>query len=172
MHQRYASIASAITAQLIATRAAKTIHARVVAMCDGDLNADSVLRVGAVELKAAGLTRIKAEAMVALAQDVRDGRVRFERHGRMSDDDVLAEITAVRGIGPWTAQMYLIGPLARPDVWPPGDFGVRHGWTLVHQLDEMISEKDLREAGDAFTGVRSALAWYCWRAVHLHRGDN
>jgi DNA-3-methyladenine glycosylase II len=61
--------------------------------------------------------------------------------------------------------------LARHDVWPAGDLGVRHGWTLIHGLEEMISEGDLRAEGDAFTGVRSDVAWYCWQAVHLSRGQ-
>ena len=170
--QRFGSIARSITFQLLATRAAETIHARVIELCSGDVSVDAVLHVGAQQLKTAGLTRTKAQAMVDLAQDVRAGRVQLSRHGYMSDAEVLREITTVRGIGPWTAQMYLMSTLARADVWPVGDFGVRNGWTIAHGLNEMISEKGLRAAGERFVGVRSALAWYCWQTVHLHRATN
>jgi 3-methyladenine DNA glycosylase/8-oxoguanine DNA glycosylase len=87
----------------------------------------------------------------------------------MSDHEVLSDVVAVRGIGPWTAQMYLMHTLARHDVWPAGDLGVRNGWSLLHELNELITEVDLRRHGDVFDGVRSDVAWYCWEAVHLSR---
>ena len=104
--------------------------------------------------------------MVDLAHDVRDRRVNLSRHGRMSDDEIVRDVASVRGIGPWTAQMYLISTMSRPDVWPIGDYGVRVGWTLLHGLDETISEKDLLVAGERFVGARTSVAWYCWEAVH------
>ena len=89
----------------------------------------------------------------------------------MSDHDVLTDVVAVKGIGPWTAQMYLMHTLARHDVWPAGDLGVRNGWTQLHALDELVSEPDLKSYGDVFAGVRSDVAWYCWEAVHLSRSQ-
>jgi DNA-3-methyladenine glycosylase II len=65
--------------------------------------------------------------------------------------------------------MYLMHTLARTDVWPVGDYGVRNGWSIVHGLDETISERDLAPLGERFVGVRSEVAWYCWEAVHLAR---
>ena len=70
----------------------------------------------------------------------------------MSDDEIVRDVASVRGIGPWTAQMYLISTMSRPDVWPIGDYGVRVGWSLLHGLDETISEKDLLVAGERFDG--------------------
>ena len=104
------------------------------------------------ELKGAGLSRTKAEAMIDLAEHVSDGRVHLARHGYMSDDEILAEVTAVRGIGPWTAHMYLMHTMGRRDVWPVGDYGVRNGWSIIHQLDETISERDLAVVGERFAG--------------------
>jgi DNA-3-methyladenine glycosylase II len=170
--ERYAALVRSITFQLLATNAADTIHGRVRDLCDGRVTVDAVLAAGADRLRAAGLSRTKAQAMVDLAEGVRDGRVRLGRHGRMSDAEVVADVTAVRGIGPWTAQMYLMHTLARPDVWPAGDFGVRNGWTILHDLDEIIAESDLRAEGEKFAGVRSAVAWYCWQAVHFSRRAN
>ena len=67
--------------------------------------------------------------------------------------------------------MYLMFTLARTDVWPIGDYGVRVGWSIVHDLEETISEKELKQAGEKFLGVRSAVAWYCWQAVHFSRNE-
>ncbi|MFZ1063472.1 MAG: hypothetical protein WAN30_08375 [Acidimicrobiales bacterium] len=167
--ERFAYLVRSIVFQLLATSAADTIHARVVDACGGSIDVDSILETGAVTLKSAGLSRTKAEAMIDLAEHVHDGRVRITRHGFMSDDEVLAEVTAVRGIGPWTAHMYLMHTLGRPDVWPVGDYGVRNGWSIVHDLDDTISERDLTVLGDRFAGVRSEVAWYCWQAVHFSR---
>ena len=167
--ERFASLIRSIVFQLLATKAAATIHARVEEACGGEINVDSILSTGFDDLRAAGLSRTKAEAMLDLANHVDDGRVNIARHGKMSDADIVREVTAVRGIGPWTVQMYLMHTLARPDVWPAGDFGVRNGWSILHDLDEMISEPDLRIEGERFEGVRTEVAWYCWQAVHLHR---
>lgn len=169
--ERFPTLIETITYQLLATRAAATIHARVVDACGGHVSVESVLNTGPDALRAAGLSRTKAAAMLDLAAHVADGRVRVERHGRMSDDDIIAQVTGVHGVGPWTTQMYLMHTLGRRDVWPVGDFGVRYGWSLVHGREDLITEKELRTCGDLFTGVRSDVAWYCWRAVHFERSN-
>jgi DNA-3-methyladenine glycosylase II len=169
--QRFAAVARSITSQLLATRAATTIHARVLDACDGHVTEESILRVGPDTLRDAGLNRTKAEAMVALASMSLAGHINFDRHGRMSNDDITREITAVRGIGPWTAHMYLMFTLARPDIWPSGDYGVRYGWSIVHDEDDIISERALNDVGASLVGVQSATAWYCWQALHVFRGE-
>ena len=170
--ERFGSLIRSITFQLLTTKAAGTIHGRVHELCGDTVNVEAILNVGVDQLRGAGLSRTKAQAMVDLAQRVRDQEVRLAHHGRMSDADILREVTTVRGIGPWTGQMYLMNTLARADVWPVGDFGVRSGWSLLHQSDEIISEQELRGAGEKFVGVRSAVAWYCWEAVHFQRAAN
>ncbi len=95
------------------------------------------------------------------AAHARDGRVNLAAHGRMSDEAIIAEVTAVHGVGPWTTQMYLMHTLGRRDVWPVGDFGVRHGWSLVHGLDEMITEKELR----ATAARPSSVCAPTWRGI-------
>jgi 3-methyladenine DNA glycosylase/8-oxoguanine DNA glycosylase len=129
------------------------------------VSVERVLALGPDQLKTAGLSRAKAEAMVGLAEGVAANRIALASHGRMRDAEVVADVSSVRGIGPWTAQMYLMFTLARPDVWPVGDYGVRSGWTVVHGLDEIVNTVELQRAGADFEGVRSALAWYCWRAM-------
>ena len=169
--RRFPSIASSITSQLLATSAAATIHARVVDVCNGTVSEKSIIKAGAEKLKSAGLNRTKAEAMVELATMSLDGRIQLHRHGRMTDDEIVREVTSVRGIGPWTAQMYLMFTLARTDVWPIGDYAVRVGWSILHDLEKTISEKELKQVGEPFLGVRSAVAWYCWQTVHFSRNE-
>jgi len=166
---RFPTLIRSITFQLLATQAANTIHARVVQACGGAVTVNSVLDTGAALLKDAGLSRAKSEAMIDLAAHVADGRVALDHHGRLSDAAIIREVTAVKGIGPWTVQMYLMHTLGRRDVWPVGDYGVRLGWSLLHQMNETISERDLRPAGEPFDGLRSDVAWYCWQAVHFLR---
>jgi DNA-3-methyladenine glycosylase II len=169
VNDRFANLARSITYQLLATKAADTIHQRVIDLCEGAVNPESIIVAGHANLRGVGLSNAKAAAMLDLAARANDGRVRLKHHGRMSDDDVLAEVVSVRGVGPWTAQMYLMHTLARHDIWPASDLGVRHGWSLIHDLDEMITVKDLHDEGAIFEGVRSDVAWYCWQAVHLSR---
>lgn len=163
--ERFAHLLRSISHQLLATKAAATIHGRVLEILEHDVSIDTVRRLRVEDLRAAGLSRTKAEAMLELADFASSGRINLARHGYMDDADVVREVTQVRGIGPWTAQMYLMFTLARHDVWPTGDFGVRHGWSVIHGLDDNICEADLAIAGEPFVGVRSALADYCWAAV-------
>jgi 3-methyladenine DNA glycosylase/8-oxoguanine DNA glycosylase len=116
--ERFGSLIRSITFQLLTTKAAGTIHGRVHELCGDTVNVEAILNVGVDQLRGAGLSRTKAQAMVDLAQRVRDQEVRLAHHGRMSDADILREVTTVRGIGPWTGQMYLMNTLARADVWP------------------------------------------------------
>ncbi|MDE3222891.1 MAG: DNA-3-methyladenine glycosylase 2 family protein, partial [Acidobacteriota bacterium] len=161
--ERFPALARTITFQLLATKAASTIHGRVIEACAFEITPSSVLRAGHDRLRAVGLSNAKAAAMIALATATRSGQINLDLHGRMPDGDVADEITAIRGLGPWSAQMYLMNALGRRDVWPVGDYGVRAGWSRLHGLHETIDERTLRAAGDAFAGHRSALAWYCWR---------
>jgi 3-methyladenine DNA glycosylase/8-oxoguanine DNA glycosylase len=134
-----------------------------------DFTADQIAAISPDTASACGLSRAKYEALLDLATRTQNGHVRFHQHGRMTDEQVLAELVQVRGIGPWTAQMYLMNNLARPDIWPHLDYGVRHGLSLLHGYPDMISIKELATAADHLTPFRSSVAWYCWRAVDLAR---
>jgi len=169
--QRFATLASSITSQLLSTKAAATIHQRVVDLCHGQVTAQTLHDVGHDPLRRAGLSHAKADAMLDLAQRTLDGRLQLSRHGRMTDHEVEKEVAAVRGVGPWTAHMYLMHTLARQDVWPTGDYGVRAGWSHLHGDVEIISARDLLAEGEVFVGVRSDVAWYCWQALHLKRSQ-
>ena len=100
-----------------------------------------------------------------LASKVLDGTVPLEGINRLRDEDIVARLSAVRGIGRWTAEMFLIFQLRRLDVWPVDDYGVRKGWTITHRKREMITPRALQAEGEKFRPYRTIAAWYCWRAV-------
>ncbi|MBV9547593.1 MAG: DNA-3-methyladenine glycosylase 2 family protein, partial [Chloroflexi bacterium] len=84
---------------------------------------------------------------------------------QLSDDEIVARLSAVRGIGRWTAEMFLMFQLRRPDVWPVDDYGVRKGFGVIHGLEAPPTPKALQPLGETYRPHRSAAAWYCWRAV-------
>ena len=136
---------------------------------DGEIVPERLLALSTDELRAVGLSGNKAASLHDLAAKVADGTVVLDPKGlaRESDDEVVARLTAVRGIGPWTAQMFLLFQLRRLDVWPTGDLGVRRGYGLAWGVP-MPSARELAPLGDAFSPYRSVVAWYCWRACELY----
>src|SRR5437762_13199417 len=104
-----------------------------------------------------------------LAAKVVDGTVRLQRIGRLRDEDIVTSLSIVRGIGQWTAEMFLIFQLRRLDVWPVGDYGVRTGYALAYGLKRLPTPKELQALGDRFRPYRTVAAWYCWRAVSEQR---
>jgi DNA-3-methyladenine glycosylase II len=104
-----------------------------------------------------------------LAAHVVDGRLPLERLGRLGDEAVITELSAVRGIGRWTAQMFCLFALHRLDVWPVGDLGVRQGYAVAYGLAVAPAPAELDAAGDRFRPHRSIAAWYCWRAAESAR---
>lgn len=156
-------LARAILYQQLAGAAAATIHGRFVEACGGSVTPRSVAKAPDERLRAAGLSRGKLAAVRDLAD--RAASLELEALPWLDDDDVVARLTTVRGIGPWTAHMFLIFALRRPDVWPTGDLGVRAGYARILGLDETPGEKELLPLGEPYRPWRSAAAWYCWRAL-------
>jgi DNA-3-methyladenine glycosylase II len=166
-----ASLARAIVFQQLATRAAAAIHRRFVEAIGGDVTAAAILATPYESLRAAGLSNAKATSLLDLASKVADGSIPLDGIEALPDDEIVERLTTVRGIGRWTAEMFLLFELRRPDVWPVDDLGVRHGWSLIHGLPETIRPKALMPEGDRFRPYRSVLALYCWHAVHVERGQ-
>jgi 3-methyladenine DNA glycosylase/8-oxoguanine DNA glycosylase len=163
--RRFESLAEIIVYQQLAGRAAATIHGRFVAALDGVVTPEAVLSTSAPVLAASGLSRAKAASIRDLAQQVADGRVSLDRIGRLPDEEVVDHLTQVRGIGPWTAQIFLLGTLGRLDVWPTGDYGVRAGFGRAWGLAETPTAQQLVDLGEPFRPYRSLVAWYCWRVA-------
>jgi len=131
----FAALVRAITYQQLAGAAARAIHGRLIAALGGEVTPERFLSLPPETLRAAGLSANKAASIGDLAAKVLDGTVVLSPRGlaRESDDQIAARLSAVRGIGPWTAEMFLIFQLRRLDVWPVGDLGVRRGYGLAWQ---------------------------------------
>lgn len=162
---RFEALASSIAYQQLAGRAAATIWGRVLDAVGRPFTPEAVLAVDPQRLRAAGLSTAKTAAILDLAARVADGRVRLARIGALDDAAVIEHLVAVRGIGPWTAQMFLLFDLRRIDVWPTGDYGVRAGLARAHGWDRIPTEKEMVTLGDPFAPFRSVVAWWCWREV-------
>lgn len=160
---RFAAVASAIAHQQLAGRAAAAIWGRVVATVGEPVTPEAVLRAGPTALRAAGLSGAKTASLLDLATRCAEGTVRLERIGRLDDEAVIEHLTVVRGIGRWTAQMFLLFDLRRLDVWPTGDLGVRVGYARANGLDSPPNPNELDALGEAAAPYRSVLAWWCWR---------
>lgn len=165
-----ASLARAIVFQQLATRAAAAIHRRFVDAIGGRVSAAAILATDPDRLRAAGLSSAKARSLVDLASKVADGSVPLNGLDDLGDDEIVARLTTVRGIGRWTAEMFLLFELRRPDVWPVDDLGVRHGWRLIHGHGELLAPRALLAEGERFRPHRSTVALLCYHAVHVARG--
>jgi DNA-3-methyladenine glycosylase II len=167
----FAALARAIVYQQLAGAAAAAIHGRLVASLEGVVEPDALLRLTDEQMRAAGLSANKTASLRDLASKVIDGTVVLDPRGlsRESDEEVIVRLTTVRGIGEWTAQMFLLFQLRRLDVWPTGDLGVRRGYSLAWRIP-MPSPKELDLLGEPFRPYRSIAAWYCWRAVEIYAG--
>ena len=163
--RRFESLVETIVYQQLAGRAAATIHGRLLEALDGSVTPEAVLAAPDELLASAGLSRAKAASIRDLADQVSSGAVALEQIGRLSDQEVVDHLTRVRGIGPWTAQMFLLATLGRLDVWPTGDYGVRAGFARAWGLPQIPTPNQLSELGEPFRPYRSLVAWYCWRAV-------
>jgi DNA-3-methyladenine glycosylase II len=165
----FGGLVEAIVYQQLAGAAARAIHGRLLAALDDDVRPETLLALSDETLRAAGLSANKARSLRDLAAKVLDGTVVLSPRGlsRQSDEEVIAHLCSVRGIGPWTAQMFLIFRLRRLDVWPTGDFGVRQGYGLAWSVP-MPTARELEPLGDLYRPYRTVVAWYCWRAVELY----
>jgi DNA-3-methyladenine glycosylase II len=163
----FAMLLRSITFQQLAGKAATTIHGRVLEALGGKASADAVLAASDASLRGAGLSANKLAAIRDLAAKAADGDIGLEGIDAAPDEEVIGRLTRVRGIGIWSAQMFLIFQLQRPDVWPTGDLGVRMGWAKLHGEPEPRSAKELDLLGHGFRPWRTAVAWYCYRAVDV-----
>ena len=165
----FGALVRAIVFQQLAGRAAQAIFGRVRSTVGETLTPEAVAAVPDDQLRAAGLSANKLASLRDLSAKILDGTVDLKRSSRLSDDELIAALVTVRGIGRWTAEMYLMFQLRRLDVWPVDDLGVRQGYGLAWKLDPPPSAKELAPLGDRFRPYRSVVARYCWAAVPLFR---
>jgi DNA-3-methyladenine glycosylase II len=162
----FESLLSAIVSQQLAGAAARTIHGRLIAVLGGEPVApEAVLAADPVAMRGAGLSGNKLAAIIDLAAKFVDGTVPTDDLDGLSDDEIVNRLVTIRGVGRWTAEMFLLFQLRRPDVWPVDDLGVRNGWARIHDLEAAPPPKELLGLGDPLRPYRSTAAWYCWRAA-------
>lgn len=161
-------LARSIVAQLISTAAAKTIYARLTtAAGPSGVTPASMVALGHDALRKFGLSGSKALAILDLAERSLDGRVTLARFAEMADAEIEAQLVAVRGIGVWTAEMFLLFGLGRPDVLPVRDFGLRAGVQTMYGLEALPSVSELRRIATPWAPYRSVATWYVWRSRGL-----
>jgi DNA-3-methyladenine glycosylase II len=172
----FATLVRSIMFQQIGGAAARAIHGRLVAEMDGEVTPERLLALTDEDLRAAGLSMNKVAAVRDLAGKVLDGTVVLDsRVARLGDDEVVTRLSTVRGIGRWTAEMFLIFQLRRLDVWPVGDLAVRTGFGLAWGIPTP-TPKELDGLGEKYRPYRTVVAWYCWQVaatvVPVGNGDS
>ena len=167
----FEALVRAIMYQQLAGAAAAAIHGRLIAAVEGEVVPERLLAMPVESLRAVGVSGNKAASLHDLSAKVLDGTVVLDPAGirRESDDEVVARLSTVRGIGRWTAEMFLMFQLRRLDVWPTGDLGVRKGFGLAWGIP-MPGPAALEPLGEPFRPYRSVVAWYCWRACEIYAG--
>jgi DNA-3-methyladenine glycosylase II len=167
--ERFQALVRAIVFQQLAGRAAQTIYDRFVKAVGGNRFPTPALVLAATDetLRAAGLSRGKMAYIRDLAAHVRDRTLNFHRFAAMDDDAIVIDLTRVRGIGRWTAEMFLMFNLHRPDVFPVDDLGVRNAVARLYAMTQPPPPKELREFGERWRPYRSVAAWYLWQSMTL-----
>ena len=158
------TLARAIVGQQISVKAAQSVWNKVV-ICVGEVSPDRVLSRKRKELRACGLSDRKVEYIADLAQHFADGKIHLHRWPQMDDEAIIEELTAVRGIGRWTAEMFLMFNLLRPDIYPLGDLGLQKGLRVAYHRGRTISLRTMRQRGETWRPWRSAATWYLWRSL-------
>jgi DNA-3-methyladenine glycosylase II len=160
----FMTLARAICGQQISVKAAQSVWNRVVTCCE-EVTPEKVLARKRTELRACGLSDRKTEYIADLAQHFADGRIHARDWPRMSDEEIIDELTDVRGIGRWTAEMFLMFNLLRPDVFPLDDLGLQKGIRVAYYRNRAVSLRTMRKLGESWRPWRSVATWYLWRSL-------
>jgi DNA-3-methyladenine glycosylase II len=161
------SLAKAIVHQQLSTKAAGTIHGRVRALSSGRRfpTPPQILELPDAHLRGAGLSRAKTAAIQDLATKTLDGSLGLRTIARYSDEEVIEILTQVRGVGVWSAQMFLLFRLGRQDIMAGGDLGLQEGLRVLDGLSERPGPKELEQRAEVWAPLRSVASWVLWRLV-------
>jgi DNA-3-methyladenine glycosylase II len=158
------TLARAIVGQQISVKAAQSVWNKVL-VCVEKISAENVLKVKRTDLRACGLSDRKTEYIADLAQHFADGKIHVHRWPEMDDEAIIAELTEVRGIGRWTAEMFLMFNLLRPDVFPLDDLGLQKGICHAYFRKRKVSLRTMKKLGESWRPWRSVATWYLWRSL-------
>jgi len=167
--ERFQALVRAIIFQQLAGSAAQAIYDRFVGLFPGVRFPSPLQVLGAEEatMRGAGLSRQKLLYIRDLARHIHDGEINFHRFARMDDEAIIEHLVRVRGIGRWTAEMFLMFNLGRPDVFPVNDLGVRNAIHRIYRLKHPPKPRELRDFGERWRPYRSVAVWYLWQGVRL-----
>ena len=169
--EAYGALLRSIVGQQLSTKAARTIYERVIALFDGRTpSPEALLAADPEALRAAGLSRAKVSYLRSLAEHVLAGELELERLPALPDDEVVDQLVAVKGLGTWTAHMFLIFHLRRPDVLPTGDLGVRRAVQLAYGLEGLPAPAELERMAEPWRPHRSLASLYLWRSLDNEPG--
>jgi DNA-3-methyladenine glycosylase II len=164
--EHYTALVRSIVGQQLSVKAASTIYGRLEAMFDGHPpTPEQILATDVDALRAVGLSRPKAGYLRSLAEHVRDGTLELDRLDEMPSDEVIAELTAVKGLGEWTAHMFLMFQLGRPDVLPVGDQGIRNAVRGLYGLEAIPAPAELERIAEPWRPWRSLACRYLWESL-------
>ncbi|ACL26493.1 DNA-3-methyladenine glycosylase family protein [Chloroflexus aggregans] len=162
----FATLAYAIISQQLSLNAARAIRDRLTTLL-GELTPEQILAADTTALRAAGLSMQKSGYLRDLAERIVYGQINLELLPTLDDETAIAMLTNVRGIGRWTAEIYLMFALNRLDILPADDLGLRDGARLVYQLPQILSPRELRALGERWRPYRSIACWYLWQIRHI-----
>ena len=161
----FSALVRAITGQQLSTKAAATIYARLAALMPGGVTPESLSALSDEQFRGVGMSRQKSAYFRDLSEKVLSGALPLDSLEAMSDDEVIAALTQVKGIGRWSAEMFLMFRLHRPDVLPVGDLGIVNAVKNVYRLRKKPDAERIRKIGEAWRPYRSVASWYLWRSL-------
>jgi DNA-3-methyladenine glycosylase II len=164
-HGRYASLVRAILSQQVSTSAARTILGRLRLAAGGHLSAERIAGLDDARLRAVGLSRQKAGYVRDLSARVLSGDLRLDHVHKLDDEAVIAHLTQVKGIGRWTAEMFLMFVLNRPDVLPVDDLGIQNGFMRLYGLRKRPTAERMQALASPWRPYRTIGCWYLWRSL-------
>lgn len=167
----YRTLVGSIISQQISGKAAKSISARLVALVDDDVSPERIARLKDPQLRGVGISPQKAGYIRDLTEKVLSGAVPLAKLARQPDEEVIAELTQVKGIGVWTAQMFLIFSLGRLDVFPHDDLGVRSALARLYSLKELPDKTTSHAIAAAWRPYATLGSWYCWRSLEFSAAE-
>jgi DNA-3-methyladenine glycosylase II len=166
----FETLVKSIVSQQLSGKVAKTIYGRLIAASGGNLTPESILKLRPTRMRALGLSRQKIEYIRDLARHSRTRKVDFARLPNCSDEEVIEHLTAVKGIGVWTAHMFLIFALRRPNVLPTGDLGIRAAIRKAYGMPELPKASEVESIATAWHPYCTVASWYLWRSLEPNAG--
>jgi DNA-3-methyladenine glycosylase II len=163
----FRALVRSIVFQQLHGKAARAIFDRLQAKAGGKITPDSILKLRPAQMRSLGLSRQKLTYIRDLARKTRDGLVEFEKFPQMSDEEVIAELTQVKGIGQWTAHMFLMFALRRPNILPTGDYGVRSAMRKAYGMKVMPKPRTMERLAKGWHPYCSIASWYMWRSLDV-----